>query len=50
MTRTRRLVLGVITTAMVLASSLVLASQPADDEARRDRPVPGGGLGHNLKR
>lgn len=50
MSRPGRLVLGIITVAMILVSSLAIASQPADDEARGGRTVPGGGLGHNLKR
>jgi hypothetical protein len=50
MTRIKRLSLGAIVTAMILGSSLVVASQPADDEVRRDGPRIGGGLGHNLKK
>ena len=52
MSRIKRLSLGAIVTAMILGSSLVVASQPADDEVRRDGDMRrgGGGAGHNLKK
>jgi len=52
MNRTRRLALGVIITAVVLGSSIAVASQPRDDESGGRAPgrAIGGGLGHTLKR
>ena len=50
MTRMKLLALSAIATIMILGSSLVIASQPADEAGQDDGPVAAGGLGRNLKK
>lgn len=50
MTRVRVVVLGAITTVLIFASSMVLASQPRDDGIDSAGPVIRGGIGHSLKK
>ena len=50
MTRIKLLALSAIAIAMILGSSLVIASQPADDGVQSSGPRIGGGSGHALKK
>jgi len=50
MTRVRVVALGAITTVLIFASSMVLASQPRDAGIDSAGPVIRGGIGHSLKK
>lgn len=48
MTRLRRLVLGATVVAVILGSSLVVASQPEEGDAAASGPAIHGSVGRNL--